>query len=642
MSSSGLDSSAGSLAADVVASKGMADCAAEIVAAGGVAIAAHIDKEKGILKQPVQTHVNQLLADLNIAAFEYVFAETPSEASPLTAERRGWLGRVACVTLVSMAGVVTINQVLEGHVGLDIECMDRIYLNGYVPNLQVGGQVVSFMTGHLGLPIPSPAILEQIGTRFRRAVHRFAEDQDVPLIRFGKGDRKIEVMRRYIQAQAKTGRSGVVAVGYAQEYQNVFAANQRQGPNGVPWFSFTKADRRVRCFYFYLWDEDFGPAFIKICAYFPYPVKVWVNGHEWAKRQAAHAGLGFTELSNGFASCDDPAALQAICDRLGPGVIEVFFARWMNILPVPLTDADRDAGYWWELSMRQIETSRTIVFDAPRHARAFFEALVVDNLDVGRPEQVELIFTGPPHRGRRSTLGCQPKTKIVTRDTDVTLNAFFKHSRIKQYLKDGRALRVESVLNSPDDLLGKGHRRLANLDQLQAKARAVNARLLKTERVGQDWVLASPAFERVAQPTWTSDGRRSPALRFGDPRVMALLGALCVNLNVLGFTNRSLRALVSHLLGVPATGYTVNQMSYDLSRLRRNGLIERRPRTNTYTLTADGQRVALFYTKIHDRLLRPLIAADTPPAPLELRQALRTIDRHVTTYIHNARLGTAA
>ena len=104
------------------------------------------------------------------------------------------------------------------------------------------------------------------------------------------------------QAEA-TGRSGVAAIGVAQEYQNVFAATQRQGANGVPWFSFTKADRRVSCFYFYLWDVDFGPAFIKICAYFPYPVKVWLNGHEWAKRQATQPGIGFTELSNGFATC---------------------------------------------------------------------------------------------------------------------------------------------------------------------------------------------------------------------------------------------------------------------------------------------------------------------------------------------------
>ena len=287
--------------------------------------------------------------------------------------------------------------------------------------------------------------------------------------------------------------------------------------------------------------------------------------------------------------------------------------------------------------MRQIEVSRTLVFDAPRRARAFFEALVVDNLDIGRPETVELIFTGPRRPGRPFKLDCVPKTKVVTRDTDVTVNAFFKHSRVKQYLKDGRALRIETVINSPNDLAC--HRRLMHLDDLQSKGRAVNRRLLDTERVGQGCVLASPAFERVALSTLTEDGRRSPALRFGDPRVMALLGALCVGLNALGFTNRSLRAQVNHLLGV---AYTVNQMSYDLARLRLNGLIERRPGSNTYDLTPDGQRVAIFYTKVHNRLLRPLLAADQPPAPAELRAALATVDRHVHAYIGDARLTKAA
>jgi hypothetical protein len=329
--------------------------------------------------------------------------------------------------------VVNVNEVLEGHVALDIQCLDRIYLNGYVPTLQVGGHVVSFMTRHLGYRIPSPAILEKIGTAFRRSVNSFAETNHIPLIRFAKEDRKIDVMRRYMRAQERVGRSGVAAIGVAQEYQNVFASTQRQGTNGIPCFGFHKADRRVTCFYFYLWDADFGPAFIKICAYFPYPIKVWINGHEWAKRQCLREGIPFAELSNGFAACQAPQALQEICDRLGPGTIEVFFQRWLAVLPLPLTDHDADAGYWWELSMRQIEISRTLVFDAPRRARGFFEALVADNLDIGRPDSVELIFTGhAPHsrRGRPPNPGLC-KTKIVTRDTEVTVNAFYKHSRIK-------------------------------------------------------------------------------------------------------------------------------------------------------------------------------------------------------------------
>jgi hypothetical protein len=539
-----------------------------------------------------------------------------------------------------MSHVVTVPELLDGHTVLDIECLDRIYLNGYVPLLQVGGQVVTFLRDHLGMPVASPAVFEKIGTRFRQAVARFAEMNDIPVVKFKKGTRKIDVMRPLLARAAGAGRSQVVAIGWAQEFQLVWDARKRDtDPSRSPQFSFAKAERRVTCYYFYVWDERWGPAFVKVCAYFPYPVKVWLNGHEHSKQASASAGVGFTELSNGFASCDDPAALQAICDRLGPGDIQAFFDRWVSRIPLPLTPADRAAGYWWELSLRQVEVSRTMVFDAPRQARAFFEALVADNLDLGRPESVEILFKRDP-RGRKpkDQAGGVFKTTIDRNNQGVTINAFWRHSRVKQYLKDGRALRVETVVNSPDDL--GCLRRLHNLGLLQARARAINTRLLETERVGQGCVFDSPAFARISQPTLTQDGRRAPGLRFGDPRVMALAGSLASTLcAVTGITNKSLRALMTGLLG---TAYTMNQASYDLARLARNGLITRVPHRNLYAFTPDGLRFAIFYTKVHDRVLRPLMASDQPQAPPPLRQALHVLDAEVSRRLQAARLPAAA
>jgi hypothetical protein len=539
-----------------------------------------------------------------------------------------------------VAHIVTAGELLDGHTVLDIECLDRIYLNAYVPVLQSSGQVVAFMTQHLGKPIPSPALMEQIGSRFRRSVESYADANGIPWVKFGKNDRKIDVMQPHIAAQAATGKSGVAAVGVSQEFQRVWSAYQRDTQTAAPQYTFAKADRRVTCYYFYLWDEDFGPAFIKVCAYFPYPAKIWVNGHEWAKRQALRAGIGFTELANGFASCDDPAGLQEICDRFQAGTIEVFAQRWMHRIPMPFGPADRDAGYWWECSMRQVEVSRTIVFDEPCRARLFFEALIADNLDLGRPENVEIIFG---RRVRVDTPGtfrtAIDRPVIDPDDKGVVVNVFYKHSRVKQYLKEGRALRIETVINSPRDLACNA--RLPNLDELQDKARLINKRILEAERAGQGAVLASPAFERIAHPSVNADGRRTPALRFGDPRVTALAGALASTLAAAaGITNKSLRALMTGLLPDPA--YTPGQMTYDLRRLRLAGLIRRIEHANRYVLTPDGIKFAVFYTKLHNRLLRPLMAADQAQAPPQLRQALDVLSQHVDDYIDRARLGKAA
>jgi hypothetical protein len=221
-------------------------------------------------------------------------------------------------------GVVTAADVVAGHVRLDISCLDRLYLNGYVAKLQTPGGVVWFFREHRGKPVVSPALFEPVGEKFRRDIKDWAQANGVPVIRFRAGERTAEVMGPYLAAAAEAGRSRVVAIGCAQEFQLVGTARKRDtDPGGWPQFSFTREQRRVPVFYVCIFDEQLGPGFIKICTCFPYPVKVWVNGHEWAKQQARKIGVGFTALSNGFACCDGPAGLQQICDRFGPGTVQV-------------------------------------------------------------------------------------------------------------------------------------------------------------------------------------------------------------------------------------------------------------------------------------------------------------------------------
>jgi hypothetical protein len=538
-----------------------------------------------------------------------------------------------------MTSVVNINDVLDGHVSLKIDCIDRLLLNAYVPNLQVGGQVVTFLTGHLGFPVPSPALLEKIGNRFRREVKAFAAEHDVPVLTLKKpdrtrwDDRKLDHVRPYLERAEAEHRTGVVAIVQAQEFQWVFSAKNRSSTPGLVSFDFVKEERRVGIHYFYVLDAEFGPGFIKICTYFPYPSKVWLNGHEWAKRQARREGLSFGELANGFSSCEDPQSLQAICDQLGPRDIEDFFARWTAVIPTPFTDADREAGCFFELSMRQVAVSRTLVFDDPRRARGFFESLVTDNIGIGRPHEVHAVF-GRDRRGRTTA---QPfATRVFSPGTEVKMDFRYKNSRVK----------------IPERREGAPHR-----DRHQQAVRHRRPRPTRTssrargkgppgqqpsayDQTCRPGLCHRLCALRAHPPALLREGQRTGAFRFGDQRAMALVGALCLVVHAItGFTNKSLRGQVAGLLG---RDYSSSQMSYDLRRLRLHGLIARNTGTNSYALTPDGIRVAVFYTKLETRLLRPLLEADKPPAPAELRRALATVERVLTDYVTNARLGVAA
>jgi hypothetical protein len=182
--------------------------------------------------------------------------------------------------------VGNVNEILDGHVVLDLECLDRIYLNAYVPTLQVGGQVITFFTQHRNQPIASPVLFQKMGDAFRQAVATFAKRHQIPVIRFARRDRQIDLVQPYFKAATQPG-----VIGVAQEFQSVLTACGRsakkgESGSGGPHYSFVKEDRRVTVYYFYIADAEFGLGFIKLCAYFPYPGKVWANGHEWAKRQA--------------------------------------------------------------------------------------------------------------------------------------------------------------------------------------------------------------------------------------------------------------------------------------------------------------------------------------------------------------------
>ena len=534
-----------------------------------------------------------------------------------------------------------VETVLRDHVTLQAECVDRLYLNGYVPALQRPEQLRWFLRQHRGYQILSPALLKKMRETFVSAILEFAERERIPIIQFQRGERKEDVAHQRL-ARFR-GEEGVLFIGIAQEKVGTFRTVQRlrrsrRTPRGghAPDFIFYRGCVDVNQYYFYLVDKDFGLCFIKFSSYAPFGIRVWLNGHEWAKRQLSRRGVSFEDLDNGFLSCADPERLQKTCDAFSADHVDAFFRRWLKRLPHPFTPADRRAGYRYQLSILQLEVSLTQVFDRPLHGREFFEEIIRDNLDLGRPDRVQLLFER--HVTRR-TPG-QFRTRVITNGVLPTLRFDYKHTRVKQYFKLGRALRTETTFHDTYDFeIRKG---IGNLSRLTTLGRHINHRLLTLERVAQHCAVATRTIERIVLPS-LDDGQRAPALRWGDPRTMALFSSLCAfGFTPTGFTNAALRERVAALHDPGPAGYTASRMTYDLRRLRLKGLISRVPRKHRYVLTPLGRRVAFFISKSFARILRPVLHRLDPALPDHtpdpLRRAWNACERALDASISEARM----
>ena len=533
-----------------------------------------------------------------------------------------------------------VDTLLRDHVNLQVDCIDRLYLNGYVPRLQRPENLWWFLVRHHGHPIPSPPLIKRYVDGFVKQIHEFAEANAVPLIELKKGQRKEDIARQ--QLARFNHPEGVVMIGVAQEKVSGFrcylkGGNKRRRKGKPPCYAFYRGSQMVNQYYFYILDRDFGLCFIKFSSYPPWGIKIWLNGHDWAKCQMDQRGIAYEALDNGFCSCTKPETLQAVCDSLSPEHIVDFFTKWLQRLPTPFDQRDRQAGFTYNLSILQMEVSLTQVFDRPLRGREFFEEVIRDNLDVGRPDRVQLLFE---RRITRRTPG-RFRTRVITQGVQPSIRFDYKRTRVKQYFKLERALRTETTFNDTRDF-GIG-RSLRNMAELRELGRGINQRLLANQRVAQDCAISSSAVEDIVLPTTTAKGERAPALRWGEPRAMALFAALAAFVTIpRGFTNRELRERVAELHDPGGNSYTRNRMTYDLRRLRNKGLIQRLHKSNRYMLTPLGRCTAVFMSKTYVRIVRPVLhmaQTDTPaPVPHPLRRAWAACEAEIEATIAAARI----
>jgi hypothetical protein len=516
----------------------------------------------------------------------------------------------------------TVADVIRQHVTLEVEGIDRMYLNVYQPTLQTDRGVAAFFRFHRGHTFASSVLMEPISAAFLRQVETFVAQHGIPFFPFAKKQRKDDVAAEHLARFS--GNEGVLFVGKAQEKVPVFRTEKRTNPatgQKYPWIVKTTAN--VNQLYFYCVDEDFGPFFLKFSTYFPYNAKLCINGHEYVKRQLAKESIAFEPLDNGVLSCANPRRLQQLCDGLSAAKIDALLRKWLARLPHPFTSEDRRAGYRYDVSILQAEFSLTQVLDRPQTGRIFFEEVIRDNLDLGRPDQVQLIFA---RRVTQRTPG-RFRTRVLTKDVTPSLHIDYKNTRIKQYHKEGRALRTETTINNSRDFgIGK---RLHNLPALREIGFQANRRLLDVQTISQDCAVGEAAFQRVTQ-TQVVAGQRVSALRYGDPTLLALLGALLVfRLLPRGFTNRVLRDHWAPLLGLLPSQLTPGRMTYQLRRLRLHGLIVRQADSHRYQVTDEGLRIAWFFTRSYARIVRPGLSLLEDPLPGDDHALRRAMDEFV-------------
>jgi hypothetical protein len=536
-----------------------------------------------------------------------------------------------------------VSDVLAEHTLFEIEAIDRLLLNLYVPALQHPRALVGYVHTQMGLPVASTAPLAAVSARFEKAIHAFAAAHGVPVMHLVKGQRKDDVAHQYLELfLAGGGREGVLFIGRAQEKTPVFRTEKRRRPDGSTYPWIVKTTAMVNHWYFYGYDDDFGPFFIKFGGYFPYNAKLCLNGNEYAKRQAAKAGIAFEALDNAFAAVSDVGAVQRICDGMGAPAIERLARKWLSRLPHPFSPADRAAGYRYDISVLQAEFSLTQMLDRPVSGRIFFEQIIRDNLDIGRPDQIALVFGRRlMARKARPTPG-KFRTRIITDGVTPSLHVNYKSTRVKQYHKEGRALRTETTINNSYDF--SVGRRLTNLPALREIGFTANRRLLDAQRLSHDPIRGIEAFHAACDPVVRGDGTRTAGLRFTDPRAQALLHILLIfRLQPNGFINADLRALLADYLGRPPGTVTPSQATYDLRRLKDHGFIERIPHSHRYRVTSTGLARAMFLARAHDRLLTTGLAELTAPdTSTRIQRASRTYQAAIDDLTYRAGLHIAA
>lgn len=526
-----------------------------------------------------------------------------------------------------------MNSFVEHHresIQLQYSCFDRILLNAIIQPLQCPPIIVGFLDRYRHVPSITRAYFRQVSEDYHRWVQDLAATQSIQIVEPPKGVRREQWVEPFYQTLGP--RFGIAVILKSRENARVAVSYATPtGGNRIEVYP-----RFVWQYYFYLRDRDFGRMFVRLCPYFPFNARIYLNGHEWLARQMEREGIVFDQAANAFLACSKPERLQQLADQFAPDHITTCADHWLGRL-VPFFSADerRYRGCRHRLFVSQVEYCTNLVFAERAALDRLAERMLDLNRTIGRPDKLSVIF------GRRITKSYAGGLKTQIADYHLgnpVIRSEYKQASIKQYVRDNRLLRTEATsYHTPDLGVGKSIEHLPRLRQVMA---AINERYLTTQQDVLETYIDRGQLARLREATVSPSGRRTPGLKLDDPRLLAVMQALTrfVHLARAGsFRTRDLHGSVAEALGRTTETYRLGQLRYDLAKLRAKGLVVKVVGTQMYRLTEAGFRICVLFLKLFHRLYAPLTAAALDPVPLDCRLPephRSTLDRLYTAVDH--------
>ena len=482
-------------------------------------------------------------------------------------------------------------------------CFDRIVIHGYLSGLSRPEQVVYFVRQVLGIPVVSKEVLSQRTNDYRDWVEAYARNHSIPMEWAEKGLRKEDYVLPALRRTEKRGAYGVYFMFKSMEQGRTFRISVPKFPTRDPNHRILAPQRsRFTHYYFYIRDEVLGPIIVRVASFFPFHATYWLNGHSFIERELQRAGIGFQKNDNAFLAVNDAAALQAAADRLSPALIRKQLDYWTFLLGPKFSKKERGQMNLSRFyAIAQIEYCRNFIFKRHFPIHKIFERSCEIGLWRLTANRISEIF------GVRLTKKLRGKLGTVIEQIEHGHHVFrvnFKNALLRQYEKFSRFLRNELLSNNLTDFgLRKG---LDHLDAVRQKFQAITDRFADFQAQALNVHVDFALLQRLALPI-TIGTVRYPGIRIQDVRVIRLLEVLLHgSTTVGGWTAKQIHQAVLATFDLPAKAYGLNQLRYDLRKLKGHGLLQRDGRRYAYQLTTKGVQVALLFLFFHKRLCGPL------------------------------------